>query len=343
MPAIPQAISTLVFNAPPPVPVKQNTSSTSSTSASSTSAPAKSATESESESETPFADSLAQASTLLEKVPGFPVPGLTLDPLFIPPVPVPDGDANLANFLPLLMAQFSQTKNTSSVLSETNFIAPSEHAAEGIQSPLLTAMFESATVSADVVSTGAGFADALSKAAISAASQGSPELQGTISTPLPPAPLSGTSTTPVVDIAPPVGTREWGNDIGNRLVWMVNRQESRAELVLNPPQLGRIEISLTVSGSEANAQFSCASPAVKEALENALPRLRELLADAGITLGQAQVGSHSSGRQGQEKGDNSPQGFATLPDNQTGTQPLALMGSLLTGQSSGRGLIDIFA
>lgn len=35
-----------------------------------------------------------------------------------------------------------------------------------------------------------------------------------------------------------------GTLIGDKLVWMVGRQEQRAELVLNPPQLGRVEISL---------------------------------------------------------------------------------------------------
>jgi len=45
-------------------------------------------------------------------------------------------------------------------------------------------------------------------------------------------------------------------------------------------------ISLSMSGDQANAVFISASPEVREALENAMPRLREILADAGVTLGR---------------------------------------------------------
>jgi flagellar hook-length control protein FliK len=74
---------------------------------------------------------------------------------------------------------------------------------------------------------------------------------------------------------------------------MVNRLESRAELTLTPPQMGRVEVSISVNGDQTSAAFVSASPAAREALEQALPRLREILAEAGITLGQASVNAES--------------------------------------------------
>jgi flagellar hook-length control protein FliK len=71
----------------------------------------------------------------------------------------------------------------------------------------------------------------------------------------------------------PVGAQGWGAQVGDRLIWMAGRQEGRAELVLTPPQLGRIEVSLTVSGDQTNALFVSSNPAVREALESALPVL----------------------------------------------------------------------
>lgn len=91
----------------------------------------------------------------------------------------------------------------------------------------------------------------------------------------------------------PVGARGWDAEVGQKVVWMVNRSESRAELSLTPPQMGKVDITLTVSGEQTNASFVAASPAAREALEQALPRLREILADAGITLGQASVNAES--------------------------------------------------
>jgi flagellar hook-length control protein FliK len=107
-------------------------------------------------------------------------------------------------------------------------------------------------------------------------------------------------------IAPSVGGQQWETAVGNSLVVMTGARQDRAELVLTPPQLGRIEVSISMKGDEASAVFVSASPAVREAIENSLPRLREVLADAGITLGQTQVGAEPQGQAASERqnGDN---------------------------------------
>jgi flagellar hook-length control protein FliK len=147
-----------------------------------------------------------------------------------------------------------------------------------------------------------------------------------------------------VPIAPAVGAPGWSEAIGNRVVWMANRMENRAELVLTPPQMGRVEVSLSISGDQASATFISANPAVREALEAALPRLREVLADAGIQLGQAQVGAENARQWAQQEknGDNS--GFdrgisADLQANQAAPGTVQAQAGLKVG----RGLVDVFA
>ena len=63
----------------------------------------------------------------------------------------------------------------------------------------------------------------------------------------------------------------------------------RAELSLNPPELGRVKLELEVVGDELSLRVSAANPAARELFEQALPRLRELLAGEGLQLGQTQV------------------------------------------------------
>lgn len=103
-----------------------------------------------------------------------------------------------------------------------------------------------------------------------------------------------------VRVDTPVGQRGWDAEVGQKVVMMVNRLESRAELTLTPPQLGRVEVSITVHGDQTSAAFVSASPAARDALEQALPRLREILAEAGITLGQASVNAESPRRDGND-------------------------------------------
>lgn len=100
-----------------------------------------------------------------------------------------------------------------------------------------------------------------------------------------------------------LGTPQWQAEFSDRVQFMSRNNESRAELVLTPPQLGRIEVSLNINGDQASALFVSANPEVRTALEGAMDRLREALASNGISLGQAHVGSESSGQfAGNEQG-----------------------------------------
>lgn len=108
-----------------------------------------------------------------------------------------------------------------------------------------------------------------------------------------------------VRVDTPVGGRGWDAEVGQKIVLLANRQDGRAELVLTPPQLGKVEVTISVSGDQTSAAFVSASPAAREALEQALPRLREILAEAGITLGQASVNAESP-RQDKD-GSSTPQ------------------------------------
>ena len=149
----------------------------------------------------------------------------------------------------------------------------------------------------------------------------------------------GSSSTPSLRVDTPLGQTGWHEEMGQKLTWMVGNNRQQADLVLNPPQLGRIEVSLTMNGDQATAIFTSSNPAVREALENSLHRLREVLADAGVSLGQAHVGSESphqsSAKNEPDFGMNESVRYASaipLP----GSEPVARSGA-------GRSMIDIFA
>jgi flagellar hook-length control protein FliK len=56
-------------------------------------------------------------------------------------------------------------------------------------------------------------------------------------------------------------------------------------------------VSVTLSNDEVNVSFHATHPATREALESSLPRLRELLSDAGLSLGNASVSQQFAGNQ----------------------------------------------
>ncbi|WP_439536453.1 flagellar hook-length control protein FliK [Methyloversatilis sp.] len=135
-------------------------------------------------------------------------------------------------------------------------------------------------------------------------------------------------------VATPITHPGWADDIGHQVTWLAENGNSRAELILTPPHLGRIEISLQIGGDLSTAQFVSASPQVREALEQAMPRLREMLAEGGISLGDTNVsGEQRSGDQGQG-GQRGERGRDGNGDAELLIAPAARRGS---------GLVDLFA
>ncbi|MDR2636785.1 MAG: flagellar hook-length control protein FliK [Zoogloeaceae bacterium] len=88
----------------------------------------------------------------------------------------------------------------------------------------------------------------------------------------------------------PVSSPAWGERLGEQIVWMSRNDVQRAELKLNPAHLGPLSITLRLEGEKATANFTSATPEVRLAIEEAMPRLREMLAAAGVSLTQADVG-----------------------------------------------------
>jgi flagellar hook-length control protein FliK len=94
-------------------------------------------------------------------------------------------------------------------------------------------------------------------------------------------------------VVTPVTHDGWGDEFNQKVTWLVTQHEQTAELHLNPPHLGPLDVVLNISGDQATALFTSPHAAVREAVEQALPKLREMLADNGITLGNATVNDQS--------------------------------------------------
>jgi flagellar hook-length control protein FliK len=101
--------------------------------------------------------------------------------------------------------------------------------------------------------------------------------------------------TPQLPVHTPAGQQGWAEDVGNQVRWMLGRAESKAELVLTPPNMGKLEVSINLAGDQTTAQFIASSQAARDALERAMPQLREALQQAGIMLGDANVSTSSQG------------------------------------------------
>ncbi|MEO1576439.1 MAG: flagellar hook-length control protein FliK [Pseudomonadota bacterium] len=82
---------------------------------------------------------------------------------------------------------------------------------------------------------------------------------------------------------------KWDRAFADQLTIMAGRGIETAELKLDPPTLGTVHVKLTLQGDQAQLLVQSANGAVRDLMESALPRLRELLGSEGLTLDSAQV------------------------------------------------------
>ena len=140
-----------------------------------------------------------------------------------------------------------------------------------------------------------------------------------------------------------VGTPAWDNQVGQKVIWMVGGADQSATLELNPPDLGPVQVVLNVSNDLASVTFSSQQLEVRQALENALPRLREMMSESGIALGNATVNAGAEGRQGQDgQGSGRPGSGGGSGDGGDSTNA-ELTPRQRTSVLGGAGAVDTFA
>jgi flagellar hook-length control protein FliK len=116
----------------------------------------------------------------------------------------------------------------------------------------------------------------------------------------------GTQLDKAINIAKPEGHQQ----LAEKVRWMVNAKQLVADVRLDPAELGSMQIKVSISGESATVNFVVQSHHARDALENATPKLRELLSEQGIELGQSSVRQEqgSDGEQNLSKDGFGPDG-----------------------------------
>lgn len=93
-------------------------------------------------------------------------------------------------------------------------------------------------------------------------------------------------------LEPGADQQAWTQGLGERLLLMAEKGQQSATLRLQPEQLGPMHIHIRVDDDGVSqVLFSAHHAHTREAIEQALPRLRELFAEQGLNLAQADVDS----------------------------------------------------
>jgi flagellar hook-length control protein FliK len=96
----------------------------------------------------------------------------------------------------------------------------------------------------------------------------------------------------------PIAEEKVISQVVGKLTLTRGEGQSSITMNLNPEELGRVRLELTVEGDRVRAQFHAQSQQVQEILEKHLPKLREAFENQGLKLDEVEVSSDSSQQQG---------------------------------------------
>lgn len=137
----------------------------------------------------------------------------------------------------------------------------------------------------------------------------------------------------------------WSEAVVDRVMWLSSHNLKSAEIQLDPADLGRLEVRVNLSQDQAQVTFASPNAGVRDALEGQMHRLRELFAQQGMNLADANVSDQSLNRGWQGQGEGG-RGSVAGRDERLGSE------ELLTGVQqevhgerlvAGRGLVDYYA
>ncbi|GMQ89246.1 MAG: hypothetical protein BMS9Abin09_0712 [Gammaproteobacteria bacterium] len=108
---------------------------------------------------------------------------------------------------------------------------------------------------------------------------------------------------PTITLGTPLNQGGWDQALGERIQWMAGQKLQGARIRLNPANLGPMEVRIQVQNEQASIQFTSAHGVVREALEAALPRLREMFDASGVELVDVDVSGQSFAEQQRSAGE----------------------------------------
>jgi flagellar hook-length control protein FliK len=125
-------------------------------------------------------------------------------------------------------------------------------------------------------------------------------------------------------------TKENASDqVAERVQMMMSKNLKHVDIRLDPPELGRMQIRMSLNNDSATVHFTVQNQQTRDMVDQAMPRLREMLSQQGIQLADTSVqqqgqqqrhASHGSDAGGSGNGSSNGAGDVDSVDNGTSVE-----------------------
>jgi flagellar hook-length control protein FliK len=146
---------------------------------------------------------------------------------------------------------------------------------------------------------------------------------------------SATQEAANTQVSSPVGSDGFAEEVGDKITWMAHQGVQSASLKMTPENMGPVEVRISVQDGSASVAFNAAHADTRAALEQALPRLREMFSTQGLNLSDASVSQQFSRGQPQKQAIGAIGSVGSVSDETTS--------SVVSVASARLGLVDTYA
>ena len=134
--------------------------------------------------------------------------------------------------------------------------------------------------------------------------------------------------------------KDFVNNLQDKVMVMVHQKLQQVDIRLDPPELGQMQVKLHLNNDQANVQFVVQNQQAKDALDQNMPKLREMLADQGINVGDANVGQQGDKGFMAEKGQEANHILDNVDEDDYFDASQAFTDKVVKGSATG---IDYYA
>ncbi|KTD75170.1 flagellar hook-length control protein FliK [Legionella waltersii] len=139
-----------------------------------------------------------------------------------------------------------------------------------------------------------------------------------------------------IEIPVPLNSSQWTDQFAEQIVWLGHHSIKTALIKIHPEELGPIEINIKVVKDAASVNIATHSTLVKDVVDQAIPRLREMMAEQGIHLSDVNIQSDSNPRQFSQQNNDA----LAVPTQESEQE---IQATTTINRRPPKGLIDYFA
>lgn len=142
-----------------------------------------------------------------------------------------------------------------------------------------------------------------------------------------------------LSVSTPVTGADWAESFGDKVMWLTNQPIKSASIKVTPQELGPIDITLKLNQDQASVQFTSHNAHAKEVIEQALPKLREMMQEQGLNLADVNVSTNSS-QHGEKQAHQSEEADKQADSFRASTEQASVSAIV---NAKPQGLVDFFA